>query len=335
MAKTTTRNKMEYPLDNQEQFTAKIKFQAITVNPPEFPKDMNAAETWDKATRGELNVTKDRVLNPSTITLGDIVDLYLPVSFQVNDTLAYETPSLGAAGAAALAGIQSGSGIVQSALSALAEGSQGIMDLFSGASTGNLGRLATVRAASIAPIPQGVRDAVGIAARAVMNPNVRASFRQVNIRRFSFQFKFIPRSPAESAAVTQIIHFFRYHAYPEELFPDERNQTIPIGFNYPDLFRIKVFTKAGTQFVQTGTHIKDCYLESITTNYNPTLVTYHKDGSPVEIDLTLNFMEHRTLNRKDIVLPVGPGGAGYGDFKYNDINDPGIRVEVIPGGDGK
>ena len=33
---------------------------------------------------------------------------------------------------------------------------------------------------------------------------------------------------------------------------------------------------------------------------NPTGGTFRRDGQPNEIDLTLSFVEYRTLNKKDI-----------------------------------
>ena len=46
--------------------------------------------------------------------------------------------------------------------------------------------------------------------------------------------------------------------------------------------------------------MKDCYLRSVSTNYNPSSMAFHPDGRPVEIDLSLSFVEEVTVNRKDI-----------------------------------
>jgi hypothetical protein len=39
-------------------------------------------------------------------------------------------------------------------------------------------------------------------------------------------------------------------------------------------------------------------------NYNPQTAVYHANGDPVEIDLSLNFVEHRALGRADIETPA-------------------------------
>lgn len=47
--------------------------------------------------------------------------------------------------------------------------------------------------------------------------------------------------------------------------------------------------------------MKKCHLKAISTSYNSSSMVYHADGYPVEIDLSLNFVEERTLNREDIM----------------------------------
>ena len=49
-----------------------------------------------------------------------------------------------------------------------------------------------------------------------------------------------------------------------------------------------------------GSNQKDCYLRSVSTNYNPSSMSFHPDGRPVEIDLSLSFVEEVTVNRQDV-----------------------------------
>ena len=46
--------------------------------------------------------------------------------------------------------------------------------------------------------------------------------------------------------------------------------------------------------------MRKCYLKSIAVNYNANSMSFHPDGNPVEVDLSLNFIEDQTLSRKDI-----------------------------------
>ena len=95
------------------------------------------------------------------------------------------------------------------------------------------------------------------------------------------------------------------------------------GYKYPDLFRIAVYvehtekvlksgdnigdiaeSKETTEMVtrrkRVGNRIKDCYLRSVSTNYNASSMAFHPDGRPVEIDLALNFVEEETISRRDV-----------------------------------
>lgn len=306
--------KFAFPLVNQNRYRSKIQFQVIKVNPPTFGSKLSASQTFDRLSRGETDLKDLKGGSPATIDLGAKCDLFMPQSFQVNDIFSYETPSLGAIGAGALGAAQQGQGLVGAAAAAVEQGFQSVSDLMSSITGSEIGRLGAVRAAQLAPVPQEVSSAVSIAAQTSLNPNIRAMFRSVGLREFTFTFKFIPTSAAEADEVRAIINFFRYHAYPTEI---PIGTDISFGYEYPDMFRLKAFTKVENTYIQTGTHIKDCFLRNISTNYNPQLATFHADGNPVEIDLTLSFVEHRTMSRKDIESPYSAG--------------KGIQVELTDG----
>lgn len=309
-----------YPVDNKDRYRSKIQFQAIKVIPPEFssqPLSKLTAEAWeslfkvnrdDEKARAQIKTTAGTKANLSPMQLdildGELCDLYMPISYQVGDRFTYETPELGIAGATTLAGLQAGSGALSSIAQGIMTGFQSITDLFTkGVRSGDLGRLAAVRASQSfvgKVLPKPVTDAVSIAAQVTINPNVRAAFRNVGLRRFTFSFKFIAKSASEAEEIKNIIRFFRLHAYPEEISAGG----LPLGYKYPELFKIKLMHQATSngRFVPVGSSIKLSYLESITSNYNATAAVFHSDGNPVEVDLTLNFVEYKTLSRSDVYL---------------------------------
>lgn len=287
-----------FPLEDRDRYASKLQFQIVKFIPPQFSLKFGTEETLDKASRGELDVKDFKGGTPATIELGAKCDLYMPQALQIADRFSYEQPGLGAAGAGALAAASAGQGLVGAASQAIEKGTQGISDFVGALSSGEVSRLGAVRIAQLQPF-EGVANAVGIAAQAGLNPNIRAMFKQVGLRQFAFQFKFIPVSAEESRAIQDIIKFFRYHAYPKDI----EQLGISFGYEFPEMFRIKAYTKQGGKYVQTGNHMKDCYLESISVTYNPTSATYHTDGMPTEYDLSLNFIEHKTLSKKDIERP--------------------------------
>jgi hypothetical protein len=231
------------------------------------------------------------------------IKIYMPVSFNQTDTFSYQNTELGAAGAIGAAALRGGQNIPGAAGAALSEGFAGITDTLDAVlGSGQLGQIGAARIAQkVGSVSATGQAAIEQAAQVVANPNIRASFKSVGLRKFQFLFNFIPKNPAEADAVDAIIYNFRKAGYPEEL---PAGGDISIAFKYPQLFRIvpKVRTDRGFE-VNVNTPIKYCYLESISVNTNPIgNNTFHADGHAIQTDLSLSFVEYRTLSRKDIVM---------------------------------
>ena len=261
-------------------------------------------------------------VEPTKIELldGEKAELYLPVAFAVNDRFNYENVNLNISGAAALNAAGAGGGFLGSLASAVSEGFGSIGEFFSALNGGDISRIAAVRALN-APgistlVPERIKNAISIAGGVSLNPNTRAAFRSVGLREFTFQFKFIPKTQDEAEEVKKIIQFFRYHAYPEHITPGESN--LALGYKYPNLFKIKLMydatdtgwvkNKSSRRWKPIGGQIKMCYLRNVSANYNPSTMAMHSDGNFVESDITLNFVEYRTLHRGDLL---------YDDFQYD------------------
>ena len=310
----------KFPIDTHAQVGSQIVFQAIRVQAPEAPIKFTSSSTFKDILKtpggaggvvvegvegiqsGLKNATGQKILPIA----GDRIQLYLPISFQVNDAFQYDNAALGAIGGAIANVLQgnSASGTVGGALAnALGAGAASLKDFFfGGAYTGEAGRIAAAVGAGAINFASlgmgaGVADAIQLTARVTINPNLRTKFNGVAIREFAFQFKFIPKSERESVAVKKIIKFFRYHAYPDEI---PGGGQFPVALEYPNLFKIKLKSQVGGRFRNVGTPIKYCYLRNISTVYNPTSPVLHPDGAPNEIDLNLSFTEYKTLSRQDI-----------------------------------
>ena len=226
---------------------------------------------------------------------GTNIKLYLPVSFQQNDSFNIATPELGQIGAAAAAAAAGGKGMMSAGMEAIGRGASTIVDLVTGGLAGDAARLGAAQMAGRVPIVgTELGQAAQIAGAVTVNPNLRSAFRGVGLREFSFTFKFLARSRREAQMVESIIRSFREFAYPESI----ELGGISGGYKYPHMFEIVV--KHEPTGKRVGSKIKDCFLRSISTNYNPSSMAFHEDGQPVEIDLSLNFVEEVTLSRKDI-----------------------------------
>lgn len=251
----------------------------------------------DTADPGYIPPTESANANKNIITYTPIPDqkiiLNLPVAYIVNDAIGYDnTTELGVMGATGLNALERTGDMGSAIGAALGSATTSITDLFKQGMGANAARVAFSRGLSAAPIPAGLKAAGQIAARVIVNPNIRTTFRGVSIREYSFQFKFIPYSAEESRMIADIIRTFRVNAYPEAIYAGP----VAIGYKYPNLFKIRIQYKEK----DVGSKIKMCYLRNVQTSYNPTAASFHADGSPTEIDLTLSFAEHTTISRADI-----------------------------------
>ena len=301
--------KLEYPIEKENQYNTKIRFQAIGVTPPKIVSlgASSSNESVDKqGFLDQVSNVLDRAEkgeNLKFFSLGrtQSAHLHVPIGgFQVNDGFDYASTSLGAVGGVAAAALQNTGNISDAFVKGMSEFGNSIFDAFSiVAGSEGVSRLAALKATSVAPIGSSLRNAAQITARVTLNPNIRTNFNGVAPREFNFVFQFVPNSSEESLAVKSIIKFFRYHAYPDQI-GGFGSGAFSVGFDYPNLFKIELLSGSGGQFQRIGTPIKLSYLKAISTTYNPTSPALHADGAPTEISMGLTFVEYKAQNRQDI-----------------------------------
>ena len=233
-----------------------------------------------------------------------IVDMYFPLSFTYVDTAQYENASLGITGTVGAAAVEAGAGILGGALAAFKEGAASTFDAFIGNKqlSEGVARVAAARAIDVsgALFNQGFRNALTLQNRTVVNPNIRALFRGVALREFTFQFKMIAESAQEAAMVERIIKHFRTEMYPDvyNLPIGSTGVSADLGFKFPNVFQISFNYKNALN--KKLPQLQLCYLRNVSHTVNPTGGGFRRDGQPNEIDLTLSFVEYKTLNRKDV-----------------------------------
>jgi len=223
--------------------------------------------------------------------------LFLPQAITFADGVQYENVDLGTLGGLgqqAARGAIAGDGFLGSTGGAITS----LVDSFKGPTGEGAGRLAANTTSKI--FGDGISAGVRAETKVTLNPNTRSLFKSVNLRSFSFTFKMIPLSIDESFAIKKIVKFFRTELYPEHILlgegQDQAGQ-VPLGYRFPNKFLIEMFYNES----QIATKILPCYLQSMQTVYNGTSMGIHEDGSFQEVDITLNFTESRTLNRKDVL----------------------------------
>ena len=159
--------------------------------------------------------------------------------------------------------------------------------------TSEAAQVAGARATQFIP-REGIRAAITTATQTGINPGTRLLFDKPNIRQFSFTFKLIATSAQEADQIESIIKVFRSEMYPETI---NIGAGIPAGYTFPNFFKIE-FNMRGSNMKVPALHY--CYLRSAQASYNATSMTFHHDGHPTEVDLTLIFQEYRALSKQDV-----------------------------------
>lgn len=224
--------------------------------------------------------------------------LYLPEAINFSDGIVYDNANLNLAGLGAekVAGTIGNEGVVgainkMSATileASTAQGSLGNVNSLKSI-TDNGAIAANLLAQTLLPgeIADGISSGTGVTA----NPHKRSLFRDVAIRNFTFTFLLSPSTAAEATAINNIVKFFRINAYPEKIGAG-------LAYKFPTTFSIKMFY-AGKE-MEDAPKILPCYLTSVNTVFNPRSSSFFKDGRFNETQLSLNFMEERPLDKKEI-----------------------------------
>ena len=135
---------------------------------------------------------------------------------------------------------------------------------------------------------KGIQKMAGTA----INPFKTALFQQVKLRTFEFYYKFMPKSQKEANYVFNIINALKEHMHPEF-------DTNKIFLIHPSEFNI-VYYYAGKEN-DNWNKIGTCVLTDMYVDQGTEQLTTFVDGSSVEINMKLTFMETEMLTREKIV----------------------------------
>ena len=210
------------------------------------------------------------------------IELYFPQNFGMTDDVDYAQVDLGPAGLAATATLNQRGSLVGAVSKGITEGMESVFNLATGALSGDAAQVAAARATQFIP-KEGIRAAVTGVTQTGINPGTRILFNKPIIRPFTFTFKLIATSIAEAEQIHKIIKTFRSEMYPETI---NLAGGVPAGYKFPNVFKID-FDMRGADIRIPA--IQYCYLKSVQAVYNSTSMTFHPDGHPTEVDLTLLF----------------------------------------------
>lgn len=131
----------------------------------------------------------------------------------------------------------------------------------------------------------------------IINPNKEMYFSGVDFRTFSFEFRLVPKSRSEAAAITMMIRQFHHGSLPD--YDSSGGNRLLL---YPGRWKIDWL-----EFSDHLPNIKSCYLTNIAVDYSAVgNSAIHKDGAPMQTNLTLSFTEAEIATKQD----YGKGNTG-------------------------
>ena len=135
----------------------------------------------------------------------------------------------------------------------------------------------------------------------IFNPNIELLYAGPKLRGFSFDYTFVPKTPAEAAEVGKIIKTFKIYSSPKQL---ENGM-----YEVPYTWQVSYMTGGGLN--KNMNCFKRAALTNIATQANPGLPMHASfiDGMPVITQLQLTFMETEIVTRKD--QEEAPSNFGY------------------------
>ena len=225
----------------------------------------------------------------STRRISDSVSMYLPANIEDTTSAAYNDSATGIVGFLAASG-ELGKATDRASMASLIGGTlKGLgMDITAKA-VGAVGDLFGAQGTE-----QLIKKAFGGNAD---NPYMEVLFDAMQLRTFTYNFQFAPRSEEEAIEVQKIIQLFRFHMAPELRPGANRYLGLPSQFDIHYMYLTKEGVASENNFYNK---IATCVLQDCKINYAPDGVKSFADGGPVQTTMALTFKETELLTKDKI-----------------------------------
>jgi len=152
-------------------------------------------------------------------------------------------------------------------------------------------------------------EVLGRETGAVINENIELLFRGVNLREgFSLAFDLAPRDASEARVIREMVYFLKAEMSPKKGTASE--SAGGLFLTAPSVFKVQ-YMSGGKPHPYLN-RFKICALQNLGLNFtgSGTYATY-SDGTPVNMNLTLNFQELTPIYFEDYGSAEGQTGVGY------------------------
>ena len=226
----------------------------------------------------------------NTRRISDAVSIYLPPNVQDSTSATYNDSKTGVAGfliASGAAALKEG-GDAAAITKSIVAGTKGLLGDSAARAIGGVAELAGA---------EGVEALTKKAFGNADNPYMEVLFDSMNLRTFTYNFNFAPKSQEEAYEVQKIIQLFRFHMAPELRPGVNRYLGLPSQFDIHYMFLSKSGQTSENNFYNK---ISTCVLQNCDVNYTPNGVKSFEDGGPTATTMTLTFKEIELLTKDKI-----------------------------------
>jgi hypothetical protein len=234
------------------------------------------------------------MMKNNTVRITDSVAIYLPPNVQDNYTTVYQGTPLGMIGFLAA----SAGGAMDAYRNDDFEGvARTILGTATGVTTEVLKNLGSSAIEALMSAEGGYELGNKIFGRAV-NPYMEVLFSGPELRTFTYNFTFAPKSSEEQDEVKKIIHLFRFHQAPELRVDHNMFMGLPSEFDIHYMYQ----HEDGTSSKENDYYnkIATCVLQNVSVDYTPGGVKSHANGAPVLIKMSLTFLETEMITKDHI-----------------------------------
>jgi len=226
----------------------------------------------------------------NTRRISDAVSIYLPPNVQDSTSATYNDSKTGVAGfliASGAAALKEG-GDAAAITKSIVAGTKGLLGDSAARAIGGVAELAGA---------EGVEALTKKAFGNADNPYMEVLFDSMNLRTFTYNFNFAPKSKEEAYEVQRIIQLFRFHMAPELRPGVNRYLGLPSQFDIHYMFLSKSGQTSENNFYN---RIATCVLQDCKVNYTPNGVKSFEDGGPTATTMSLTFKEIELLTKDKI-----------------------------------
>ena len=129
------------------------------------------------------------------------------------------------------------------------------------------------------------------------NPYLEVLFQGPELRQFTYNFTFAPKSKEEQDEVKKIIECFRFHQAPERRSDHNLFLGLPAEF---DIHYMYSGSSPNSNAHENDYYnkIATCVLQNVSVDYTPGKVASHQEGAPVLIKMSLQFLETEMITKE-------------------------------------